>query len=134
VQQPTASHSAALPEPIAPTPAASAPARTPAKPQLSAAQHARAAAHLNTFGLACFKRLASVQTNVAFSPASLGIALHMLEEGARGASRTALEKVLAAPAAENEVLADLARAWAQLATRDQLQLAVANGLFARSGA
>jgi len=86
------------------------------------------------FGLGLFRRLAEAEPegNVIVSPLSAGLAVSMLANGATGDTRAGIEQALAAGMGldalnlANAALADALRT-------DDLELAVANSLWAREG-
>jgi len=109
---------------------ASIPAFTHTKPP-SAVERRAAAATTNTFGASAYQELRHQDGNLAFSPASAGIALGMASAGAGGSTlsemRAALSHTLA-PARQHAALGVLERRWQRLRKRG-LRVMSANCIF-----
>jgi serine protease inhibitor len=86
------------------------------------------------FGLDLFRRLAEAKPdeNVVVSPLSAGLAVSMLANGATGATRAGIEQALAAGMGLDALNTANAALAAALRT-DDVELAVANSLWARQG-
>lgn len=86
------------------------------------------------FGLDLFHRLAQARPdeNVVVSPLSAGLAMSMVANGATGSTRTGIERALATGMELDALNAANASLAAALRT-DDVELAVANSLWARQG-
>jgi serpin B len=86
-----------------------------------------------SFGLRLLREIVGRKPgeNVFISPLSVFLALHMTENGAAGATRTAMRKALALPDLEPSALnSSTAALQALLRSRDTAALAIANALWA----
>jgi serine protease inhibitor len=86
------------------------------------------------FGLDLFRRLAEARPgeNVVVSPLSAGLAVSMVANGATGATRAGIERALAT-GMELDALNAANAALVQALRTEDVQLAVANSLWARQG-
>jgi serpin B len=88
------------------------------------------------FSLALLRELGGDgKTNVSVSPASLSIALSMLQNGAAGKTRDEIQKTLHGPGtqAQNAGWRALTHAWAAAATDGSFTLSSANGAWLQQG-
>ena len=89
------------------------------------------------FGLRALRALAGSGPNVTVSPASLAIALAMLQNGARGATLAAIEKALGtsgiSTTEQNEGWAGVTDAWDAAQQSGTVTIASANSLWAQDG-
>jgi len=93
--------------------------------------HTQAALRLNAFAFDWWGKMARPDRNLVLSPVSLGIALHMLREGARATSHAALDKVLHAGGSDGALLSELSRSFQTLASKDGHLFTTANRIFPR---
>ncbi len=136
---PSSGHDGPAPttDPATPTPKTE-PTAMPEKtePKLPIAAEARgpsqaSVAASNDFGFRLYGELAATPGNLAYSPASMSLALAMTYAGARGETAAQMQKVLSFPADADSLhrgWASVVHAWNQ--PNDKLDLAAVNRLFA----
>jgi serpin B len=111
-------------------------ATTPLTTQDPAAVRAVAQSE-QAFTVALLKQLNSSTTNLSVSPASLAIALSMLQNGAVGATEQRIAATLRSAslstATQNAGWAGLTAQWAQAAAKDKITLQSANSLWVQTG-